>query len=139
LKASDSEMLKFSKKGQLKKTISKSEFKDIYSDETALQRQCEQLLDFLHITYIRIPDEAYKALFYNEYIPTWIKQILSRYLKGLPDLTILHKDGTYQCIELKTKKGRQSQGQKHFQSGVKNYHIVKSFEEFQSIINRRQK
>jgi len=128
--------LPFSKKKQLQKVINKDEFKAIYEDEASLQRQCESYLDYRH-TYIRVPDAIYRTIFgFSSQIPPKLRVLISSFIKGIPDITILYKDGTYQCIELKTKKGKLSQGQKHFKDrvGENNYFIVRSFEEFKSIL-----
>ena len=54
------------------------------------------------------------------------------FMKGLPDITILNPDGRYLCIELKTSKGKQSQGQINFERKVPNhYRIIRSFEDFE--------
>lgn len=133
--ASDSKELKHSKQKQLKKVINKDEFKAIYNDEASLQRQCEAYLDMLQICYIRVPDAIYKSIFgYASNVPLQFKTLISGFIKGLPDITVLFKHGTYLCVELKTKKGRLSLGQKHFRDkvGEENYLVIRSFEEFKS-------
>jgi hypothetical protein len=61
-------------------------------------------------------------------------------LAGVSDLLFLMPEGTcpYLCIEMKTKTGRQSPAQKEFQNNVEavgaRYALVRSFEEFVSLI-----
>lgn len=130
--------LPFSKERLLRKnTISVREFKSIVSDESSLQRQCEEYLDLHRITYIRVPDAIYKAIFGTTDIKPHIKRLISSFIKGLPDLTILIKGVKYNqalCVELKTSKGKLSQGQKSFAKNV-NVHIVRSFEDFEKLVN----
>lgn len=135
MSASNNDQLQFSKKKQLKSVITKDEFKAIYADEASLQRQCEAYLEYSQITFIRIPDAIYRFVFgFNSNMSPQFKKLISSFIKGLPDITILYKDGTYQCIELKTKKNKLSQGQKHFRDKVANYFVVRSFDEFKSIV-----
>ena len=60
---------------------------------------------------------------------------------GFPDFIFLlpNKEYPYLCIELKTEKGRQSDGQKAYQQAVEEhggkYVIIRSIEEFISAIN----
>ena len=59
-------------------------------------------------------------------------------ITGFPDLTLYHK-GKATFIELKSNTGRQSDTQKEFQQRAINasfeYHIVRTLEEFMSIVN----
>lgn len=99
--------------------------------ESVIEEQVEELLDNLGLKYIRIPDSVYGAIFGSPKIPIWIKTLASSFLKGLPDITVLLKDGRYICIELKTSAGKLSQGQKTFAKAVgeKNYHVKRSADE----------
>jgi len=102
--------------------------------ESALQEQCEQYLKILRIPFIRIPDSIYRLINSGK-IPINVKLKISQYLKGLPDLTILFKN-KYLCVELKSKKGKQTQGQKNFQKTVgDNYYLVRSFDAFRSLVD----
>lgn len=107
-------------------------------NESDLQNLCEgYLLHFPQIAIIRIPDVVYEAIFSNSNLPVWIKKLVSKYLKGLPDLVLLKQDGLTTkalCIELKTEKGKQSQGQKKF-GNIVRVHIVRSFEVFIKLID----
>lgn len=104
--------------------------------ENVLQQQAEQLLDNMGIVYIRIPDQVYKLCSPRSSVPAWGKQLISKYLKGLPDLTLLFQSGRFKCIELKTNIGKLSIGQKRFKNivGVDNYKIVRSLEELKNIV-----
>ena len=124
--------LKFSKRKQLHNKITDSpQAKPIKKNEAELQRQCEELLDWMKVTYIRIPDSLWR----NQ-APIYIKKLMSRYLKGLPDLTILFNNGTYLCVELKTKQGRMTQGQKNFAKYIP-VTVIRSFEDFEKLIKER--
>ena len=118
-----------------------SRIKAPVTPEKAIQKACEQYLDLMQITYIRIPDEVYRVIFGYSFIPIWVKKIIAAFLKGLPDITLLFKTGRYHCFELKTAKGKLSQGQKSFcvGVGVQNYTVVRSVEEFIDKIKHLQR
>mgnify|MGYP001591014105 CR=1 FL=1 len=61
------------------------------------------------------------------------KYIKSGVLAGVSDLIVVYNDITY-FIELKDYKGRQSNKQKEFESRVKNYHLVRSLDDFKKIL-----
>ena len=131
--------LPFSKRKQLQNnTIDFQEFKSIKNNESNLQNQCEELLNWKHIFYIRVPDAVYLWIFSIPIVPQYIKGIVSKYLKGLPDLTILFPGGTYWCVELKTKTGKLSQGQKAFAKRVP-VTVIRSFEDFEKQLNQRER
>ena len=114
------------------KPLTVAEFKATTESEAGFQQTCEEYLAVHQIAFIRFPDAAYKAIFANPAIKPYLKALCSRFMKGMPDITILNTDGRFLCIELKTAKGKQSQGQKNFQSKVRNHYIiVRSFEEFE--------
>jgi len=99
--------------------------------ESDIQKQCEDILDNMQLQYIRIPDALYGYIFSpNSKMPIHLKKLISSFIKGVPDITILLKDGRYICVELKTSTGKMSQGQKSFEKkvGEKNYHVVRSVE-----------
>jgi hypothetical protein len=104
--------------------------------ESELQRLCEDYLVARQITFIRVPDAMYRAVFGVPGIVPHIKAMIAQFVRGLPDITILRDDGTYQCIELKTATGKQSTGQKQFERRVApgHYHIVRNFDEFQEVV-----
>ena len=134
--------LKFSKKKQLQNNvIDKKEFKALTCKESDLQNLCEEYLDWMHVRYIRIPDILYNIIFnplsdVYKLLPDWIRKIIAKYIKGLPDLTILFPDGRYWCVELKIKKGRMSQGQKTFAKYVP-ITIKRSFEDFKKELDEK--
>lgn len=106
--------------------------------EAVIQSQVESLLDNLGITYIRVPDAIYKAIFGSSTIRPHIKALISSFIKGLPDITILLTDGRYICVELKTAAGKLSQGQKTFEKlvGRSNYHVCRSVEEVVELLKK---
>ena len=128
----------YSKKDQARraKSISVEEFRATQLSEADLQRQCEELLDLYRVLYLRIPEEVTSLCspFYATKINQHVRNMISKYFKGWPDLTIFDK-GRFLCVELKSAKGKQSQGQKTFEKKVAGYYrIVRSFEEFEHIL-----
>jgi len=104
--------------------------------ESALQKTCEAYLDVLDLPYIRIPDTMNSIVFGSSYIPVHVKRMISAFTKGVPDLTILHPEGMFLCVELKTESGKQSQAQKAWSKRVAaHYHIIRSFEDFKTLVN----
>jgi hypothetical protein len=100
--------------------------------ESVIQRSAEDLLKKLNLRYIRIPDAVYNIIFSkNSLIPEWVKILIAAAISGLPDLTVLLKDGRYICIELKTKTGKLRQKQKEFRNdvGVNNFYTCRSIDE----------
>ena len=97
-----------------------------------IQRSAEDVLKKLNLRYIRIPDAVYNIIFSkNSLIPEWVKILIAASISGLPDLTVLLKDGRYICIELKTKTGKLRPKQKEFQNdvGVNNFYTCRSIDE----------
>jgi len=118
--------------------------------ERDIQKQCEDVLDWSHIAYIRIPDILNSVIFAGfktqvfgrhttVHLPPFIKALISSFLKGLPDLTILSKDGSFYCVELKTTIGKLSQGQKTFAKtvGENNFYVLRSVEALQELIREK--
>lgn len=118
------------KKGKKQKAKEEVDRRGEGLKECVIQKQCEDLLNNMVITYIRIPDAIYNLCFGNtgRLLKPYIKKLISAFIKGVPDITILSKDGRFYCIELKTTKGKQSQGQKDFEKSVgkENYFIIRS-------------
>ena len=122
-----------------KSKMSVSEFKATVETESVLQRQCEEYLNMRSIQFIRMPDTAYKAIFANPKLSGRDKALISSFIKGLPDITILEPiTDDYSmslCVELKSAKGKLSQGQKNFGKRVP-VKVVRSFEEFEALVNK---
>lgn len=104
--------------------------------ESQIQRQCEGLLDAMGVCYIRIPDSLNAAIFGSDKVKPHIKKLISSFTKGVPDITILSKCGRFYCVELKTEKGKLSQGQKTFcrKVGEDNFYVIRSVEGLQELI-----
>lgn len=108
--------------------------------EDELLNQCEDFLAYHpDLAIIRFPDAAYRAIFGMESkLPQWVKALIARYVKGIPDWTILkdRNDGSVSalCVELKTAQGKLSQGQKHF-AQIVTVHVVRDFEAFVKLID----
>jgi len=140
--ASSNPNLKYSKAKQIgRNVIDVQEFKSITESEITLQRQVEQYLThFPDIVTIRIPDHVYKAIFMNPRLSQNVKGLISSYLKRLPDLLLLLKplDNKYckaLCLEIKTKKGKLTLGQKRFAEKLPVC-ICRSFEDFQKKLEK---
>lgn len=89
--------------------------------ESSIQAAAERLCDHLGLQFIRVPDAAYKAIFANPSVPVHIRVLIAQFLKGLPDMTILKRDGQYNralCLELKTTEGDTSKAQDQWSRGA---------------------
>jgi len=125
--------LPFSKQKQVGRgAIDVTEYRNMVCKEADLQRQAEEYLQVQGIPFIRVPDAIYKAIFSSRTIKPYIKALISRFIKGLPDLIILDPAGRWNracCIELKSATGKLSQGQKNFAKRV-NVVVKRNFEDF---------
>ena len=129
--------LKFSKGEQLgKKRIRRRALGALKITEDQLQSQCEEYLNIIGLPFIRFPSTLYRKIFgpYNT-LSAQVRGWLSTYMKGVPDLTILHPWGRYLCVELKTQRGKLSQGQKGFAKRVP-VTVCRSFEGFRDLVDR---
>ena len=112
-----------------RQVVDSKQFRKLTESEKHLQAQCEMWLEVQKIPFLRIPDAAYHLLVKN---PKYCSEA-SRYLKGIPDLTIFNPNGNgYNdtlCIELKVGKNKASGGQKAFARRV-NVIIIRDFETF---------
>ncbi|MEA1998028.1 MAG: hypothetical protein U9N61_01700 [Euryarchaeota archaeon] len=124
------------KKGLRKRAKAEVDRRGGSQSEKALQEQCETVLDYAHIAYIRIPDSINRFIFGTNAVSPHIKRLISSFTKGVPDINILSKDGKFYCVELKTVKGKLSQGQKTFAKkvGEENFYIIRSVEALQELI-----
>ena len=105
--------------------------------ESAIQKQCEDYLDLLNLTYIRLPSSIMGAVFGpHSSMSIQMKQFMSSIVKGVADLTILHPTGTYLCVELKTISGKLSPAQVAWGKPLGDYYnVVRSFEDFRSLVD----
>ena len=126
--------LPFSKHKQAGRSVMDvKEFKATTESEKHLQIQCEEYLRVKKIPYVRIHDKVYELLIKSEF-----KKLANHY-RGLPDLIIFNAipDSNYNqvlCIELKTSKGKVTQGQKNWGKYV-NVLIRRSFEDFKKTVD----
>jgi len=112
--------------------------------EAELQGLCEQYLDLKGAEYVHWPDNLNSLLFspvFHHYLAKnqslyralqKVKKTISRYWLGFPDLAIFSPneiDNHCLLIELKTKTGQLSGGQKRFHRHHR-VHICRTFEEF---------
>jgi len=107
------------------------------TSEAMLQKQCEDYLVIRKIAFVRIPDAVYREVFGRNNTSPRLRGVISSYLKGLPDLTVLYPSGRYLAIELKSGSGKMTQGQKNFKKlvGVDNYYLVRSFDAFRELVD----
>ena len=122
--------------GNLKITI--SEFKAIKYKESQLQKECEEWLESEKIVYLRIPEEVTRLCSPQSKVTQHVKNSISKYLKGWPDLMIFDPDEFFnRCllVELKSKKGRMSQSQKNL---ARKVHVleIRSLEDFVANVER---
>ncbi len=104
--------------------------------ESVLQKQCEDYLIIRKVAFVRIPDAVYREVFGRNNTSHRLRGLISSYLKGLPDLTILFQTGRYLAVELKSSSGKMTQGQKNFKKLVgDNYYLIKSFDAFRRLVD----
>jgi len=103
-------------------------------NEDWLQKICEQYLSLKKIKYIHLPKGAQRFIWNKKFgIPVHIAMEASKALKGVPDLILFGLDGTYQLIELKSAKGKLTEGQKEWKNyGLK---LFREFDEFQKFVD----
>ena len=115
--------------------------------EAQIQDYCEQYLNKKGIPFLHIPDAVYESC--SRFSPlSEIKKVqISAYLKGVPDLMIFKhvkydqyspNDNNCLIVELKSEKGRLSQGQQNWNTGLK-VHVIKSFEAFKDLVDEWSK
>jgi len=127
--------LPFSKRKQAgRNVIDVPEYKKMTELEKHLQFQCEEYLRVKKIPYVRIPDQIYNIVVKSKY-----SNLATEYLKGIPDLIIFNAipDSEYNqvlCVELKTSKGKPTQGQRNWGKYV-NVLIRRSFEHFKKTVD----
>lgn len=124
--------LKFSKMKQAGRYIKAKGDKDA-DYENPLQMQCEEYLRIRGLPFIRIPDSVLATVRNSRNHKD--KRDVTKYLAGLPDLTVFFLSGRYVGIELKTRS-KQTTAQKRWQRQIgDNYMIVRSFDAFVMLIN----
>jgi hypothetical protein len=127
----------YSKKHQIgRSSMTARGFRDSVGSESHLQIQCEEWLALQRIEYLRIPDAIYKLA--SSADPSVCGEI-SRHFKGLPDIMIFKPIGVELgrnnaiFIELKSKSGKLSQGQKAIARRL-NVAVVRSFDDFEKLV-----
>lgn len=106
--------------------------------EKLLQEHCEAYLDLMGLRYTHVPENLQRYL--RQQAPPHIARFASEAFKGVPDLLIFDKldaeeTNTMLAVELKSKTGTLSQGQKNWHKGL-NVHIIRSFDTFKELIKR---
>jgi len=112
--------------------------------EGVIQEQVEAYLTLKGIRFLHIPDIVYRLCAPYSPIKVWEKAMISRYLKGTPDLLIFKKDmisDEVECmdnsclmLELKRKNEKARQAQRAWHKGLV-VHIPQSFEEARELID----
>jgi len=99
--------------------------------ERKIQSDCESVLACYGLEYVRIPDDIFTYLMRPQ-TPIQIKNLVSDYMKGQPDLVIIDRDRVL-LVELKSENGGLSQGQRKW--GKSNtLHVVRDVETFKTLI-----
>ncbi len=107
--------------------------------EKDLEKTCESYLKELGLRYIHIPDSllawimGINPITKKHNTPPWVRVVISRAFKGVPDLLIFLDDKCL-LVELKTATGKLSQGQKTWSKGVK-VHVVREFFDFKELVD----
>ena len=109
------------------------------SGEKGLQKRCERYLRTNKITYFRIPDCVYTALFSKtSKINPLARRIASEMFKGFADLVIFFPEsGRYIMVELKNPngKGKLSKEQLIQQSiHGDNYYVLDDYNDFVELL-----
>lgn len=137
--------------GKKNQEMNVSEFKKHVLKEEDLQRVLEAWLDIEHINYFRIPDIVYTIFFTRnqngklfgwlaaviKLIPIGVRNIVGDMFGSFPDLAIFSRGKKYNRVlflELKSKKGKMSQGQKTF-AKLLNVAESRNFEHAQKVVN----
>ena len=104
--------------------------------EKTIQKQVEQFLNDLGITFIRIPDGIYRTAKTGNWYNKGEQIKATKAIKGVPDITVLLRDGRYICIELKRNGGKQSLGQKQWERsiGSDNYYLCYSVADVKQLL-----
>jgi hypothetical protein len=105
--------------------------------ESEIQSQLEHYLRLKGVEFLRFPDSLYRYIFANPQIPIHVKKQCSDFMKGVPDLTILVKSGSYAMalqLEVKTNDGKLTQGQKNYAKHL-NVYTGYGFDECKEIID----
>ena len=92
--------------------------------EHDIQVMIEEYLILRGLTFIRIPDSLFSAI-YNSSMSARVKAFISQYLKGISDLTIFHPTAKIKgypivpSLEIKTGKGKLSPSQERWKEKVR--------------------
>ena len=130
-------MLKFSKKKQLAYKYKPKIEKEGFKKESPLQAATERYCEMRMLSFIRIPDVMW--FWVKKHFPLWLKNIMSKYLAGWPDCTIIEpiKGTKYSLtllVELKSKDGK-LQGKQKKMAHALNYQVIRTPEKVIAEIN----
>jgi len=101
--------------------------------ESALQNKVEDYLDHLGIRFIHVPDCVVRQCAFDSPTPIHVKHIISKYLKGIPDVVVFQDDRVL-LVELKRKNAKARQSQKKWLKGL-THHVVDNWAEAKAIID----
>ncbi len=92
--------------------------------EAEIQREVEAYCEARGIYYVRVPDALYRWIYgAGNSVPVWVRCLISRYIKGVPDMVLLKPMGNGQgCfalpLELKRAGGKLSPEQVKTQEAI---------------------
>ena len=102
--------------------------------EAVIQGLAESLCNRLGITYFRLPNLLYMAVYASNRVPIQRKKQISDYIKGFPDLVLFNPvKMQYLAIEIKTEVGVVSRQQNEWKEKI-NSLVTVGWEETEKAI-----
>ncbi len=124
----------FPKPGKRRKSKPKAK-----TAEKVIQAQVEHLLKIYDLSYLRLPDSLYRAIFANQSVPVYIKKAISDSIKGFPDICVFDKlTKRFLALELKNETGKTSQAQRKWQRDI-GVTVCNGFDEAKEAIEKFRK
>jgi len=96
-----------------------------------LLKACMERLDWQGVGYIHIPDVVYKLCAWESVLPIHQKRVIAEWLKGVPDLLVLHEDGTYKQYDVKVGRDKLNAAQRKWAKRTVPIVEVRSVEQFE--------
>lgn len=101
--------------------------------ESILQVQCEKYLELLRLEYLHFPNSMWCTIMQSRNFG--VINECSDHLRNWPDLLIFDGKGRYLAIELKSKIGRESHGQKDKKRSLGGL-VLRTFEDFKAEVDK---